>query len=296
MSSGTDAGYIFCGPRTEKKSKILKTGSVIVAHHQSGVVVGEGEQSPWRHATFFAQGTSVCDAEGNLIQGVDLCEVIDPDGDISWGILWRPAGGPEIFQFILGMGKWKGIRGGGKLLAPVQSRADGHMMPGFKISWEVDGEDRKLIDHIDVNGDYPQSDRCISFHGPHVVDSVKTLSSGYILEVNSQSGVLYSENPEAISPRNFATCFDRGSTIKDAQGGTLGDVMLLEDTDPDGDVAWLYHLWWYGEGGGVYKFIGGTGKWKGIAGDGKTGGSVAQRNDDHYMLRSEIRWRIEGDS
>lgn len=293
MPAGTDAGYLFLGPRVEKRSKKLKEDNAIVAYHQSGVVVGDSEKSPWHHATFFAQGTAVNDAEGNLIQGVDLCETIDPDGDISWGVLWRPAGDPDVFRFILGMGKWKGIRGEGKLLGPVQDRADDHRMPGFEINWDVDGEDSKLSDHIDPDGDYPESDRCISFHGPHVVDSQKHLSSGYILEVNSQSGVLYSENPEAVSPRNYATCFDRGSTIKDAQGGTLGDVMLLEDTDADGDVAWLYHLWWYGQGGGIYKFIGGTGKWKGIVGDGETGSMVAQRNDDHYMLRSAIRWRID---
>lgn len=293
MPVETDTGYIFSGPRLEKKSKTLKNGNAIVAYHQSGVVVGESEKSPWHHATLFCQGTSVNDADGQLIQGIDLCEAIDPDGNISWGFLWRPAGGPETFQFILGTGKWQGIRGEGRLRAPIQNRADDHLMPGFEISWEVDAEHSSLADHIDAGGDYPESDRCISFHGPHAVDSTKELSSGYILEVNSQSGVLYSENPEAVSPRNYATCFDRGSTIKDAQGKTLGDVMLLEDTDADGDVAWLYHLWWYGEGGGIYKFIGGTGKWKGIIGDGKTGSMVAPRNDDHYMLRSEIRWRIE---
>ena len=178
-------------------------------------------------------------------------------------------------------------------LDPIRGRADNYSMPGFEISWEVDAAKDGLASHIDEEGGYPESDRCISFHGAHVVDSTKELSSGHILEVNSQSGVLYSENPAAVSPRNYATCFDRGSTIKDASGGTLGDVMLLEDTDADGDVAWLYHLWWYGQGGGIYKFIGGTGKWKGIVGDGKTGEMVAQRADDHYMLRSEIRWRIE---
>jgi hypothetical protein len=31
-------------------------------------------------------------------------------------------------------------------------------------------------------------------------------------------------------------------------GKTLGDVMLLEDTDPDGDIVWLYHEWWVREG------------------------------------------------
>ena len=48
------------------------------------------------------------------------------------------------------------------------------------------------------------------------------------------------EDPKAVSPLNFATCFDRATTYQ-LEGRTLGDVMLLEDTDPDGDIVWLYH-------------------------------------------------------
>ena len=293
MSSGTDTGYIFSAPQIEQRTKTLKTGAAIIAHQQTGVIVSDNAESPWRHATFFAQGTTVNDADGQLIQGATLCETTDPDGDLTWGILWRPAGGPDGFRFIMGTGKWQGIIGDGKLLDPVCNRADDHLMPGYELNWAIDPESSKLASHIDKEDNYTDHDRCISFHGPHVVDATKRLSNGYILEANSQSGVLLSENPEAVSPRNFATCFDRGSTIKDLDGKVLGDAMLLEDTDPDGDVAWLYHLWWYDEGGGIYKFIGGTGKWQGITGDGKTGDMVARRNDDHYMLRSQIRWRIE---
>ena len=97
---------------------------------------------------------------------------------------------------------------------------------------------------------------------------------------------------EAKGPRNYATVFDRGTTIQ-MGSETLGDVMLLEDTDPDGDIAWLVHIWWYGKGPGTYRFIGGTGKWAGIIGQGKTLGSLRRRSDDHHMLRSEMHWRIE---
>ena len=90
--------------------------------------------------------------------------------------------------------------------------------------------------------------------------------------LSAQSGVLLSENPEAKSPRNHATCYDRGTTIKTAAGN--GDIMLLEDTDPDGDVVWLCHIWWYGKGPGTYEFIGGSGKWHGITGVGVTGGML----------------------
>jgi len=69
--------------------------------------------------------------------------------------------------------------------------------------------------------------------------------------------------------------------------------MLLEDTDPDGDVAWLAHVWWYGKGPGTFRFIGGTGKWEGISGIGVTRGMLRDRTDDHFMLNSELHWKIE---
>ncbi len=69
--------------------------------------------------------------------------------------------------------------------------------------------------------------------------------------------------------------------------------MLLEDTDPDGDVVWLCHIWWYGKGPGTYEFIGGTGKWQGIVGVGVTRGMLRPRTDDHFMLKSEMHWSIE---
>ena len=111
------------------------------------------------------------------------------------------------------------------------------------------------------------------------------------LVYSNQSGVLLSEDPEAMSPRNFATCFDRGTTYQ-LEGETLGDIMLLEDTDPAGDIVWLYHEWWYGKGPGSYEFIEGTGKWKGITGRGVTLGMLRPRTDDHFMLRSEMHWNI----
>jgi hypothetical protein len=55
----------------------------------------------------------------------------------------------------------------------------------------------------------------------------------------------------------YATNFDRGATIK------MGD-----------------------------KNLGGTGKWEGITGEGKTPGILRPRMDGHWMLRSEMHWRI----
>ena len=139
---------------------------------------------------------------------------------------------------------------------------------------------------------YEYEDRCLSFHGPHIFLHSKELKNGISLEFSTQSGVLMSMlSPDTRSPRNGDTCFDRGSTVK-FHGNTQGDIMLLEDTDADGDVAWLYHIWWYNRGPGIYRFIGGTGKWEGISGAGVTRGMFRKRTDDHFMLKSELRWNL----
>jgi hypothetical protein len=159
-----------------------------------------------------------------------------------------------------------------------------------EISWRVERDRKRDCPSLVASGDYRDYDTGYSFHGPHVVTGTKALANGLTLVANHQSGVLISEN--ADSPRHNATCYDRGTTIKTSEGKTLGDVMLLEDTDADGDIVWLYHEWWYGQGPGSYEFIGGTGKWKGIVGLGQTLGMVQRRADDHYMPTWEMHWRI----
>ena len=288
----TGTGYLFIGPAVPTRTKTLRDGIALDAYHKTGVIVSENPQSPWYHATIFLQGTAVSDRQGQTIRDVALCESTDADGDLTWSILWSPAAGPSTLQLVVGTRKWEGISGKGELCGVVRTRADGHAMPTWKIDWLIDQaasqHDGAPIDE----GEYSDHDRGLSFHGPHVPELTRELANGIRLIVSNQSGVLLSENPEAKGPRNYATVFDRGTTIQ-MGSETLGDVMLLEDTDPDGDIAWLVHIWWYGKGPGTYRFIGGTGKWAGIIGQGKTLGSLRRRSDDHHMLRSEMHWRIE---
>ena len=68
--------------------------------------------------------------------------------------------------------------------------------------------------------------KSLSFHGPHVTESVRDLANGLTLVVSTQSGVLLGEDPEVVSPRSYATCCDRGTTVK-KDSKTLGDIMLL---------------------------------------------------------------------
>lgn len=289
---GTDAGYIFIGPAVQKRTKTLQNGITLAAYHRTGVIVSENPHSPWRHATLFVQGTTVSDRVGKVIQDVALYESTDADGDLTWSVLWRPAGVLSTLQLIVGTGKWEGISGQGEMSGIVRSRADDHVMPKWVINWQVNRETGQNLNAPIEAGKYTDHDRGLSFHGPHIPELTRELANGITLIVSNQSGVLISENPEAKSPRNYATNFDRGTTIK-VGDKTLGDIMLLEDTDPDGDVVWLVHIWWYGKGPGTYQFIGGTGKWDGITGEGRTLGMLRPRTDDHYMLRSEMHWKID---
>lgn len=289
-SEATDEGYLFSDPVIERRTKKLKDGTVLVAYHQHGIVVSQTPGSPWHHATCLAQGTTVKDPAGAVVLDVALCEMTDVDGDLTWSTWWRPGGGAGRLSLEVGTGKWEGITGDGTLREDLCARADGYAMPQWDISWGLDPARHAGEADID-EGSYTHHDTGLSFHGPHITELTRELKNGMNLAVSNQSGVLISEQPDAKSPRHYATNFDRGTTIKQGEK-TLGDVMLLEDTDPDGDTVWLCHVWWYGKGPGSYRFLGGTGKWEGIVGEGRTLGMLRERNDDHYMLRSEMFWRM----
>ena len=292
--SGTDEGTLFMGPRKEIKIKKIKKDRRILAYTSDGVINTTNPSSPWYNATCFAHGSVILDTEGTVIREVVICEATDRDGDISWSVLWYPEGedGPGTFKIIQGTGKWAGIHGNGRTTGMGTERADDHRMPGYSISWEIDPVNAPFSDSIEGKEKYRYTDHCLSFHGPHIFLGEKELENGISLEFSTQSGVLMSMlGAETVSPRNWATCFDRGSTVK-LDGKTQGDIMLLEDTDADGDVAWLYHIWWYNKGPGIYHFIGGTGKWDGIQGEGVTRGMYKKRSDDHFMLKSELHWNL----
>jgi len=287
---GIHSGYAFLRPALPKKILKLQIGLTLGAFQRTGVVVTENE-GPWRYATFLIQETIVKDAEGRFVLEVALCETVDPDGDLTWCTLWLKAGSPAQLRLIAGTGKWEGISGQGELAGFVANRADDWVMPKWTMNWHIDKEKSRPPDAPIDETRYTYHDRGFSIHGPHVVEATQELTNGLRLEVNTQTGVLLSENREAASPRNFAIGFDRGTTVMKGDE-RIADIMLLEDTDPDGDVVWMYHTWWYDTGPGRYRFLGGTGKWAGIAGEGKTLGVLRYRKDDHWMIRSEMHWNI----
>jgi len=291
---GEDSGYIFAGPVVERKRKVVKPGVWIIDNHRNGVIVSDNKASPWHNATYYPHGSILSDDEGNFIRQAAFCETIDPDGDVTWSILWEPSPGKASYHFVVGTGKWKGIAGEATI-TDVQDRADDHAMHSYKMSLEIDPKNDEIVPAFEPKGPYTNHATSLSFHGPHVTENVKELASGLRLIINTQLGVLIGESTTEVNvqnPRGYAASYDKGVTVWSGDE-RLSDVMLLEDTDPDGDMAWLVHVWWYARGRGLYKFVGGTGKWEGIRGEGTTLGSLMRRTDDYHLLRSEINWRIE---
>lgn len=285
---GKDKGFFLMGPEIETASKNFKDGKRMFHYTHEGMIVSDNPKSPWHDASMYVQGTALLDKEGKRIADVALCESTDPNGDLCWFVLWTSDKGYE-FTLRAGTGKWNNISGKASGGSGELKRADNNLKFPWEMSWEIlEGEGlRGPINRQE----YTYHDSGLSFHGPHIITLNKELKNGVNLVYSDQSGVLLSDNRDAVSPRNFSTCWDRGTTYY-LNGKNLGDVMLLEDTDPDGDMVWLYHEWWYGKGPGTYDFIGGTGKWKGISGRGVTRGMFKERTDDHFMLRSELHWNI----
>ena len=127
-ANNRDTGYVFSGPHIPESKKTLKNGLTLVANHQSGVVISENPVSPWHHATFLSQGTTIQDVDGKTLGDAALCEFVDPDGDLSWMVtlIWYDQD-PDAFKIIDGTGKWKGITGSGKFEKIARGKA---MEPG----------------------------------------------------------------------------------------------------------------------------------------------------------------------
>ena len=119
-----DQGQLSLAARQEQRSKVFNDGRSLVAYHQSGTMVGGSARGPWKKATLFAQGTVFKDAAGALVAEVALWEAADPEGDLVWGVLWRPKDAPSTLEIKAGTGKWKGIAGKGRLLDGESRRHD----------------------------------------------------------------------------------------------------------------------------------------------------------------------------
>ena len=295
QSSGSDQGYVFSSAHVEEERKELSNGTVLITNHQKGVFVSENPESPWHHATFLSQGTTFQLEGGKITGDAAIMESVDADGDATWTYIFQIYGvTPYDFHFIGGTGKWKGITGKGFAMQSgmVKGRADDHFMPTWEFDWTIKPGGNMVTEIDESDKGYTDYDKGYTIHGPHINEEILEQKNGLVLISNNQRGVFISENPD--SPFHDAIWLASGTTVKHADGKTLGDIMISECIDPDGDVVWVVHTWWYAEGGGLYKIIGGTGKWEGIQGEGKTLGMKGKRADGHFMLNAEVYWKLPG--
>jgi len=209
---GEDSGYIFIGPTVERGRKEVQPGVQLIDNHKNGSIVTDNPGSPWYKATYYAHGSILADDDGKFIRQVAFCETIDPDGDVTWSILWEPSEGKATYHFIVGTGKWKGIAGE-VTITGTTGRADDHATPSYSMSWEIDEENDLTVPAFPPKGPYTNHATSLSFHGPHVTENIKELASGLRLIVNIQLGVLIGESTTEVNlqnPRGYAASYDKG--------------------------------------------------------------------------------------
>jgi hypothetical protein len=82
------------------------------------------------------------------------------------------------------------------------------------------------------------------------------------------------------------------SRDKDVSGKVWSDVGIKNYTRGDGDSIWVIHSWWYHEGSGNYRILGGTGPWRKMRGVGRTLGVLEPRLDNTGLLKFEFDWKM----
>ena len=101
------------------------------------VVVCDDESVPFHLGSQTAVGTSVMDADGNLLTTAGYLHTVDPDGDVMY-IYWRGTGDGSEWSFVSGTGKYEGIQGGGtsEVLVALE---DGSQMIRWHGKWTQKG-------------------------------------------------------------------------------------------------------------------------------------------------------------
>ena len=291
---GADQGVIFAGPKiADERSKTFDNGNTLTTFKQRGVVLSDSSDSPWHEAAFLGGGSTLKDADGNLIFEVMTFETTDANGDITWSTLTREEeNGPTKVKTVFGYGKWMWIVGEGEIAAVDGSRQDDHAMPRYSISWTIDPEGQKAHHLASLNpDDFGGYDKMYSFHGPHDYRETRTLANGLKLVLNDQAGVLVGETEG--SPVYRSTFFTTTTEVHEA-GDVTTHVGWGEFVDSDGDIIWIAGVAYYPDldVDGASPIIGGTGKWAGITGVARFDGVIRGRGDDHNLVNWEIGYDL----
>ena len=114
------------------------------------------------------------------------------------------------------------------------------------------------------------------------------LSDGHVLMRVVQSGMVFADDPASPLDRSATTC--SGSTVLDASARATVVSGHCDMVDADGDV---WTAWYAGkQDGGVWGFMGGTGKFEGIKGRG-TFSAEAQWADGRGINAWEVTYTLK---
>jgi hypothetical protein len=264
--------------------------------HADGAFFSENPDSPFYRSTYLAQGSLIKDLNDREIGQATVIEATNPDGDTAWAYFlhWYDDG-PGAFYFMAGTGKWYGITGEGTIDRTGGERTDGAHTFKWEMQWKVEEGLQRVSGPAD-EGPYTHHTKGWHFSSPHFTDRVKDPGNGYLFLQNYQEQKMIVTDPE--DPFYCSTGYWQGTTVMDKDGKKLMDTGIKPITRPDGDAFWLVGTWWYAKGPCEYRIIGGTGKWKGIRGVGKTrpreeAGLPVSRVDLNHNLPWEFHWKLE---
>ena len=104
-------------------------------------------------------------------------------------------------------------------------------------------------------------------------------------EIYVQTGIIRNEKDGGPFDRSFLRCIGVAAMV----AGQFSDSGTCTETDKDGDKIFITY------GVGTFTFIGGTGKYKGMAGGGTVKADVAfqDKKNGAYILAFEKHWAIK---
>lgn len=129
-------------------------------------------------------------------------------------------------------------------------------------------------------------------HIPIAEAGITLMTDGGDLIPEWRRGHIESSNP--ASPLYQAAYLQIGTSVRGADDAPTNEVAILEFVDGDGDVTWAVVAKYYpGEYPAHFHFIGGTGKWHGITGEGIFTEYAGKRGDGRNMVDWKIQWKVQ---
>lgn len=113
---------------------------------------------------------------------------------------------------------------------------------------------------------------------------VTELKDGNRLVRAQLKGVGLADDPKSSLHQSLQSC--GGTTLVNKKGETLAGAGYCDGVDRDGDLFWL--SWRANATGSDWTFTGGTGKYAGVTGGGKTVNAV--QAPDRLVITWEGRW------